>query len=178
MRYVDAMQSFSPGRLWIAGAPFWRLLMTWLIALFALAAVMGSVMWLRPSPAQQRQARLRERARQLGLDVRLAPLPQTRRARVRKESADSGVVYRLMRFDLTAMPAQLFVLVREAGAEEWERQSPTELSPAVVAVIEKVLPRLPRDVVAVELTPQGPGFYWREQGDDETVATLRTLLGE
>ena len=42
-----------------------------LLLLLAFASVVGSWLWLRPSPAERRSARLRARAPALGLEVRL-----------------------------------------------------------------------------------------------------------
>jgi hypothetical protein len=143
---------------------------------FAVMAVLGSVMWLKPSATQQRQARLRMLARQLGLDVRLAPLPQIRRARVRQQAADAGVVYRLLRFDIELPLRSDYLLVRDGADTEWEPQSADALPAAIQAALDAVLSQLPRDIVAVELTAHGPGVYWRERGDEETVRSLSALL--
>ena len=143
-----------------------------LIAIVVALSLLGSVLWLKPSPAQRRQAELRALARQLGLDVRLAPLPQTRRARVRQQAPDPGVVYRLLRFDLKVPLARDYVLVRESADAPWEPQTDELLPTALQRVLDEVLQGLPRDSLAVELTPHGPGVYWRERGDAQTVRDL------
>lgn len=147
-----------------------------LIAILATLALVGSVMWLKPSPAQRRQEEFRMLARQLGLDVRLAPLPQTRRARVRQEAPDPGVVYRLLRFDIKAPLAQDYVLVRDNADAPWEAQTDAALPAALQQVVNAVLPGLPRDSVALELTAHGPGIYWRERGNTQTVRDLGGAL--
>lgn len=147
-----------------------------LIAVFATLALLGSVMWLKPSPTQRRQEEFRALARQLGLDVRLAPLPQTRRARVRQESPDPGVVYRLLRFDIKAPLARDYVLVRESADAPWEPQTDEALPAVLQQALDGVLAGLPRDSVAVELTAHGPGVYWRERGDVQTVRDLAGAL--
>lgn len=146
------------------------------IAIVVALALLGSVLWLKPSPAQRRQAELRELARQLGVDVRLASLPQTRRAMVRKQAADSGVVYRLLRFDIKVPLPRDYVLVRENVGAPWEPRTDDVLPATVQQAIEAVLSGLPRDCVAVELTPHGPGIYWRERGDAQTVRDLASSL--
>lgn len=147
-----------------------------LIAVLVALALLGSVMWLKPSPAQRRQEEFRALARQLGMDVRLAPLPQTRRARVRLESPDPGVVYRLLRFDIKAPLVRDYVLVRENADAPWEPQTDEVLPAALQQVLDGVLPGLPRQSVAVELTAHGPGVYWRERGDAQTVRDLGLSL--
>lgn len=150
--------------------------MTLVIAVMAVLAVFGSVMWLKPSPAQQRQVRLRTLARQLGMDVRLAALPQIRRARVREEEAEQGVVYRLLRFDLAAPLAQDYVLVRQNAESGWESQSDQVLPRVVQRVLNEESARVPKDVVAIELTAHGPGVYWREHGDEQTLKDIFALM--
>jgi hypothetical protein len=145
---------------------------TWLITVFGILAVLGSVLWLKPSPAQQRQVRLRALARQLGIDVRLAQLPQTRRERVRQQATDAGVVYRLLRFDLDVRLPRDYVLVRENADSQWEAQTEELLPGRLQQALDDVLPTLPRDIVAIEITAHGPGVYWRERGDEQTVRQL------
>lgn len=141
-----------------------------------LLMVAGSVLWLKPSAAQQRQTQLRLLARQLGLDVRLCTLPQTRRARVREELPQQGVVYRLLRFGEKKPKPLAYLMCRVDAQAEWESESNMELPPAVRAQLDSVLSQLPADVVAFEITAQGCGVYWRERGDEETVRLLRRLL--
>ncbi len=138
--------------------------------------VIGSVLWLKPSAAQQRQAQLRLLARQLGLDVRLSALPQTRRARVRGEIASQGVVYRLLRFgDRREKPLE-YLVCRVSAESEWESESETLLPPLVRTELDRVLQQLPRDAVAFEITQGGCGVYWRERGGEETLRELKRLL--
>ncbi|MDB6060414.1 MAG: hypothetical protein JWM78_517 [Verrucomicrobiaceae bacterium] len=151
-------------------------MLAWAIAIFAVAAVLGSVMWLKPSPAQQRQTRMRLLARQYGLDVRLVTLPQTRRNRVRQEATEQGVVYRLLRFDIVTPLPHDYLWVRENSEGVWEQVPELALTNAIQKVIDDVLVQMPRDVVAVELTPHGPGVYWRERGDEQTLKKLRELM--
>lgn len=141
-----------------------------------LVMLAGSIMWLKPSAAQQRQTNLRLLARQLGLDVRLCTLPQTRRARVREELPQQGVVYRLLRFgEKRAKPFEYLVCRVDAQAA-WESEANIELPPSVRAQLDSVLAQLPTDVVAFEITAQGCGIYWRERGDEDTVRSLQHLL--
>lgn len=149
------------------------------VTIFAIVAVLGSVLWLKPSAEQQRQTRLRLLARQLGLDVRLSALPQTRRARVREERVEQGVIYRLLQFGRRSVITHNQVWIREidrSQGTEWETDANADLPPALRVVVEQVLPQLPPSVVALELTPQGPGVYWRERGDEQTVRGLQELL--
>lgn len=141
-----------------------------------LVMLAGSVLWLKPSAAQQRQTNLRLLARQLGLDVRLCTLPQTRRARVREELPQQGVVYRLLRFGEKKAKSFEYLLCRVDAQSAWESETEVELPPSVRARLDSVLAQLPEDALAFEITAQGCGVYWRERGDEDTVRLLKGLL--
>ncbi len=140
------------------------------------ALVLGPVLWLKPSPAQARQTRLRLRARALGLEVRLCSLPQTRRSRVRKEPVRQGAVYRLPVHDRAAQVAVSYLVVREAGAADFESEKPTAPPQALAQQLDRVAAIVPADVVGIELAPEGPAFYWSERGDEEVVTLLAAQL--
>ena len=146
------------------------------VIVLVLVMLVGSVLWLKPSAAQQRQTKLRLLARQLGLDVRLCTLPQTRRARVREELPQQGVVYRLLRFGEKTPKPLTYLLCRADAQTAWESETDMELPKPVRAQLDSVLLQLPGDAVAFEITAQGCGVYWRERGDEETVRLLQRLL--
>lgn len=150
--------------------------MGWLIAVLVAAMVLGPVLWMKPSAAQQRQTRLRLKARQLGLDVRLCNLPQTRRQRVRREDPVQGVVYRLPVPDRRKVVALEYLTVREAGGSPWEVEGQPAPGPGLQPVLQAVCAALPGDVIGLEVAPQGPACYWRERGDEDTVAQLAAEL--
>lgn len=147
------------------------------IAIVAILMVFGSVMWLKPSAAQQRQTRMRLRARELGLDVRLASIPQTRRDRVREERPEQGVVYRLLQFgDKKNRLERDYVWCRDSANSEWEIEKVDGLPSLLRTQVEAVFGDLPADARAIELTPNGPGVYWLERGDEDSVRRLHDTL--
>src|SRR5690606_26891538 len=107
--------------------------------------VLGPVFWLRPSPMQARQARMRAAARGLGLEVRLTELPQTRRARVRQEEMRQGAAYRLPVPDPRAVLPISHRVVREPGGE-WEHEGDA-LPPALAEHLALICEQLPADAV-------------------------------
>lgn len=147
-----------------------------IIAIIVALAMIGSVLWLKPSAAQRRQTALRLLARQLGLDVRLCTLPQTRRARVRAELPQQGVVYRLLQFDRKAGKPFEYLLCRADAQAAWESESEVEMPASVRAEIDRILAQLPADAVAFEIAAHGCGVYWRERGSEDTVRLLHHLL--
>ena len=147
-----------------------------IVSIIVVLMVIGSVLWLKPSASQQRQARLRLLARQLGFDVRLSALPQVRRARVRGEPQQQGIVYRLLRFGENNAHALEYLVCRANAESAWESESEVTLAPRVREALDRVLAQLPRDAVAFEITPMGCGVYWRERGDEDTLRLLKQLL--
>jgi len=148
-----------------------------IVAAVAILVIIGSVMWLKPSPTQRRQTQMRLLARQLGLDVRLSGLPQTRRARVRQERPEQGVVYRWLQFgDNKNGLTRDYVWCRDDVNSAWEIESTEGLSPALLAKIEAMFTEMPADARAVELAPHGPGIYWMERGGEEAVRGVQQML--
>jgi hypothetical protein len=148
--------------------------MAYLLLVLAVALVIGPVMWLRPSQGQQRLARMRLRARQLGIDIRITELPQTRRAQVRKEDVEQGALYRLFVHDPRTLRPLNFRCVRAPGGD-WESAGGDVPAP-VRAAVTTAQAALPADVVGIELGPQGVGVFWRESGDESTVANVAAQL--
>lgn len=147
-----------------------------LIAIAVLAFMLAPIIWIVPTPSQKRQARLRERARQLGLDVKVTSLPQTRRARARKEPQRQILRY--------TWPVQ-----KAARQEHWyfwltEVEPDDNTAPADIAGhLSTDQIQWPKGVVLVEGSPRGISVYWREGGADvddvDTLASqLRTLSKE
>ena len=147
--------------------------MAYLLILLAVALVIGPVLWMKPSRGQARQARIRLKARALGLDVRLTELPQTHRAAVRREDVRQGVVYRRVVYDPRTVLELNHRLIRDA--DTWEAAG-EPLPAALQRVLDQVREQLPADVVAIELGPQGPGIYWREMGDEREVEQIAEQL--
>ncbi len=151
--------------------------MVYIIIILVMAMVIGPVLWMRPTEGQARQAQLRTQARGLGLDIRITELPQTHRAKVRREDTRQGVAYRLPVFDPRTVVALSQRRVRDAAGAAWEVEG-DKLPPSLQASVDQVCELLPADVVAVELGPQGPTVYWRERGGDEAVALIAAQLKE
>lgn len=147
-----------------------------IVSIIVVLMLIGSVLWLKPSASQQRQTQLRLLARQLGLDVRLSAVPQVRRARVRGELPQQGVVYRLLKFGEHREKPIEYLLCRADAQSPWESESALKLSPAVQAELDRVLLQLPSDALAFEITPIGCGVYWRERGGEDAVRLLKQLL--
>ncbi|MEE8059092.1 MAG: hypothetical protein V3T17_14835 [Pseudomonadales bacterium] len=152
--------------------------MTYLIIFAVIALLLAPVFWMMPSPRQKRQMQLRQYAMSLGLVVKVCDLPQTHRAKVRKEDPEQGVNYSLpWRRPGSNSGVFHFICVRD----EQEMLSLTKGS-VVLSILSMALSDLPETVVAIEYTSSGVGIYWRETGASDGVDFLRhrldTLTGE
>jgi hypothetical protein len=135
--------------------------------------VLAPLMAFMPSKLVKRQMEFRERAIALGLQVKVADLPQSSRAKVRKQDVEQGVVYRLpfrQRQSLAAI-AQQSCVTTEQGFE-WSALQEDFVKP----MFERCWSQLPEDVVALELNASGVAVYWREQGTIERVQQLYDVL--
>ncbi|WP_458524756.1 preprotein translocase subunit YajC [Onishia taeanensis] len=136
--------------------------MVWLIMLLVLGLMLSPIMWLRPSPRQQRTGRLREVANEAGIRVRLSESPL--------HEAGKMVSYRWM-FP-AEHPGPRFVLVREAVASEalkpcregwrWRIEPLRPLPGETMARLEAALAELPEDATVVESSRDALTLWWKE----------------
>lgn len=146
--------------------------MAWLIGVGVVAFMLAPIIWILPSPRQRRQSLIRDKARQLGLQVRVTPLPQTRRQRVRKESQVQVVSY--------TRP----IHCRQPGApwRQWltaveEEENTLDLLSATPAAVRQHLDELPSGGILLEYTGLGLAFYWQELGaQPDTITALSSAL--
>ncbi len=141
--------------------------MQWLFIVLGLALAAAPIVYIVPRPSQRRQAALRQRAMGLGLDVRLNPLPQPRRLRVRKEQTRQGVriLHRCRRAGRDA--ADFWILIREEGEEE--------LSPDAAAN-KSLIETMPQMVVALEHASDGVAAWCTESGSVEDIDIIAAEL--
>ncbi|MBD2858525.1 hypothetical protein IB286_05835 [Spongiibacter sp. KMU-158] len=134
--------------------------MTWLIAIAVIAFMLAPLVWIIPTPRQAKQARLRERARQLGLQVQMLAQPQTRRQKVRKEAEEQGVCYSLPLVKRNSTAPWRYWFSEAAAAEDDAPALPQEL----LAIIEAQQAFWPKDALQLEFTGQALRLYWLERG--------------
>ncbi len=150
-----------------------------LIIALSVAMVVGPVLWIRPSPRQKQQARIRARAAALGLQVRLYP-----KSSVTGDSKDREMVmhYQLPRPQvLDESELGEWVLRRRNFAHEmhfaesWDWQG----KPAPARwhdALRGLLTQLPEDVFSIVGSPQGVAVVWNERGTDERVDQIAEAL--
>ncbi|WNK19204.1 preprotein translocase subunit YajC [Halomonas piscis] len=145
--------------------------MQWLIVVAAILMVVSPVMWLKPSPRQRRQSRLREMARQRGVEIahREAPLHRVK---------DKMPAYRLRYPD--EHPGPDFVLVRDSVASaELDRYCPgwrfriaplRPLPASARQALEALIAKLPEDVLVVQSSAAALTLWWWESATAESFA--------
>ncbi|WP_372613459.1 preprotein translocase subunit YajC [Halomonas sp.] len=146
--------------------------MEWLIIVFVLMLVVSPVMWIRPSPKQQRVAALRRDAMKTGLSVKLEKPPL-------HGEQTAMPVYRW--HYPQQRPGPDFVLVRDTHAAEtlkplahgWRwRQEPLRPLPLDVEErLKRLLSRLPLDALVIESNRHALSLWWWESQDFARFST-------
>lgn len=159
--------------------------MEWVISILVLLSLIGSVMWIKPSPRERMQSQMRLHARKAGLVVQLATL-ETPRARGETEPSQLRLTaYRRLRTEQARGRVPLGVwqvfrienIASEGLPSGWSwKQGERSLAPAQLASLNQTLEALPRSVLALEGNPQQLSLYWREEGGCERVDQLAQQL--
>lgn len=149
--------------------------MKYVAIVLILALVLGPVIWLRPSPMDQRRERQRSRARAMGLQVRVCDLPQARRERVRREQPRVGAAYSLLMDDRN-LPAGCWL---RTGDGSWQDGDGDPVPPLQQDWLSAAAADLPVGVVALQRGGRTVTAYWDERGGeggmDAVAAVLRRL---
>lgn len=153
--------------------------MTVLIIVLAVILILGSALWVLPSPRQREQMNMRREAMLKGLQVKLTKI---------KDLEYPGeethcIAYRLARQREQGLKAQAWMLYRHAQSNE-ELQIPGWLYDRSegahrfgdVQPISELLAQLPDDVIAVQSSGSALSVYWNEQGVMDDVATILRVL--
>lgn len=152
-----------------------------LVIVLAVVLIMGSALWVLPSPRQRQQMAMRRAAMTKGLQVKLTKV---------KDLEYPGeevacIAYRLPRQRVNDPNAKEWMLYRHSEADP-ELHIPGWLYDrdggryrfANGDAISKILSELPKDVLAVQATAGAASIYWNERGEMEDVETILRVLGE
>lgn len=148
----------------------------WAILLIVgtLALLIGPVAMLQPTHRERRQAKLRTKARALGLNVHLQKLPQLIEGDTQNQAMPLYVQPKRTKRE--------WCLVRTRYAhgahvqQWWEYSSAERPSSAMQKALDEVLKTLPSSVMGVSRTPEGLGFFWTEKGGIEQLSALSDIL--
>lgn len=145
-----------------------------IIVLFAVALVIGPVMWLKPSSRDRKLAELRQRAAASGLAVQMQPLPES-------QGEGNAAVY----FSQWRNPRRLqtgWALVLQRLSHEmnfdgvWDWRKGREAPEAARQALKELLSSLPADTLAVFANDSGLGVQWRERSGDAGLASIQDSL--
>lgn len=146
--------------------------MKWAIIVLIMLSLIGSMMWVMPSPRQRFQSKLRLDARKLGFQVQLSRL-EIPRAKGEMDSETINMpAYRMLRGKLDRSAKEQWVewMVARVDAMaadglpkgwSWSKGERTLSAPRLDALSDW-LTQLPTEVVAVESTAIHLTLYWRE----------------
>ncbi len=158
--------------------------MNWLVIVLIVMAMVGSIMWVMPTPRQRAQALLRQCAMRAGLQVQLVRMSLPRALGEAEPDERNCVAYRLLRRRkgprAELVTWQIFKLQSHAnvGLPEgwsWSKGEGLLAAPAL-ALIAELIQVLPKDVYGLESTPINVSVYWEEHGTPETVESIQQLL--
>ena len=155
--------------------------MNWIVIVLILIAAFGPVLWILPSRRDRRLAKMRSRARVLGMQVELTQLPDLAAeptARVtaggrRLEPMLSCAVYRLPMLQ-PARAAPHWRLLRSASDAAgphagWQWDSPVVGDGGYWRTISAVLDELPVDALACSAQATEVACWWLERAPAETA---------
>lgn len=147
-----------------------------IIILFAVALVIGPVMWLKPSSRDRRLASLRQNAASAGLKVQMQALPAS-------QGEGNAAVYfsqwRNPRRLQTGWTLELQRMSHEMhfdGVWDWRkgRQAP-ELAHKP---LKELVGKLPADATAIICGDSGLGVQWRERSGEDGLKVIENALTE
>ncbi len=146
--------------------------MKWAIIALIMLSLVGSMMWVMPTPRQRFQAKLRLDARKHGFQVSLGNLALPRAQGEMEAEELKSPVYRLQRTNLARKErdsftgwtvARITAIANEGLPSGWSWvKGERALAPARLNQLSEWLQSLPREVEAVESDQFHLALYWRE----------------
>ena len=150
---------------------FWPLL----LIVFAIIMAIGPIMLMQPSNKDKRLANLRQKAVQMGLQVRMNDYSK----------GEQKITVAIYTYPVNlSKNAPCWSLVRRAYEHEihfhgvWEWQSSTILANRRLPDLQCFIDKLSDDIVGLEVNHSGVGIWWQEKPSTMTIKELRGLLEE
>jgi len=160
--------------------------MKWAIIIFIMLSLVGSMMWMMPTPRQKYQAKLRLKARGLGFQVQLVRLTAPRAEGEMEPEILTVPAYRMVRTNLDRKEAdrlaawqihRVAAIASEGLPEGWSwAWGEGELSDSALALVAEVIDQVPADVVAIESSPVQVSMYWNEEGEMDVLEQLKAQM--
>ncbi len=149
--------------------------MATIIIVLAIILVLGSMMWVLPSPREKRQMQLRRKAMSLGVSVQLAKIDDPDYPGEQRRCS----AYRLANRADRKPSIKGLVFRRDPAVSDgnWQLRKST-LAPRSGEAdnLTVLLDRLPADCFAVEVVSPAVSVYWHEQGEESDVDTIFSVL--
>ncbi|AWF81842.1 hypothetical protein BTJ40_13965 [Microbulbifer sp. A4B17] len=143
---------------------------------FAIALVLGPVMWLKPNARDSRLADLRSRAAQAGITVQIQALPAA------LGDGTAAVYYQRwqnrkdLRVGWVLDKQRIDHELNFSGVWDWADGQPAPQE--AWKYLRQMLETLPRDACAITATPVGLGIQWPESGGNQAFQKLMKSLDE
>lgn len=159
--------------------------MKWAIIILIMLSLVGSMMWVRPTPRQRFQAELRSKAKPLGFLVQMVRLTAPRAQGEMEAEQYSVMAYRLQRThadkkaagQLEPWHAFHVSSIADTGLPAgWSWGfGENVLSESALALLAEIIAALPVGVSSIESTPIQVTAHWNEEG---TVEDLELIKGQ
>lgn len=151
----------------------------WVAMIFVALAIVGSVMWIRPSPRDQRLAKWRREALMAGIKVRLQTLKAEPKDSGIRDDVE-GVTYEWFNPEFDKSDKVTWAIVKtDAWLQEGLPQGWSWYGQEGCVDFEKVrliIEALPIEVNALERTPVSSRVIWDESGKEFDAVKLKAYL--
>ena len=160
--------------------------MKWAIIALIMMSLLGSMMWVMPSPRQRFLAKLRLQASRQGFHVQIVRITPPRAAGQVEPEVLSATAYRLPRLNLQKNEREGFTewqvfrqtAIADTGLPEGWCWGVGErcLSESQLNLLNDLIEALPDGVSSIESTPVHFSLYWDEKGDESSLDKLYQLM--
>ncbi len=156
--------------------------MEWVISIAVMLSLLGSIMWIRPSPREKLISEIRLHARKLGFTVQLAQVETTRGKGEMEPQKLRLPAYRFPRKELTKTEKGKWICWQVFRTENvanrglpsgWSwKTGEFEVTQEMCEMISQLIEKLPAGVKALESSPIQFTVYWREEGGVEQLDAI------
>lgn len=157
--------------------------LNFLVAVIAvILVVVGSVVWVRPSPRDKKLAAWRQQALISGLKVKLEGFRADPKVSGIRDDIE-GVSYQLFNSQPNKKDEMVWAVVLDEGwlqdhlpeGWSWYKEQPKE--PLVDLIVEQIK-KAPLDIIGIERTPYMSRIVWKETGKNFDPTVLKQFLNE
>ncbi len=160
--------------------------MKWAIIILIMMSLIGSIMWVMPTPRQRFQADLRTKAKPKGFQVQMVRLTAPRATGQMDAEHYSVMAYRLPRLNIdkktarTLQPWHAFRVESIANTglpAGWSWGfGENVLDDAGLNLLKEIIDALPSGVSSIESTPIHVTAHWDEEGTVEDLDLIKAQL--